>query len=231
VFCLCTRRSNPPQLDYAPPTRWHERSLIRRLFLATSLGIAGLFAIYLSRGMLERVRVEAIYRRCASDSRPASTTVFSASIIRGAARLNEVPAAWTELNLANSVSVASAGTVFLHEMRKADGTRRLVGVDIIGYGQSPSGDSLSFLPQYRVYTPASAWLAPRQIAAASGRAPLLPTNGGDALQLFAGQFDPQDPSHFTVNYAIDGKPGIIDGWLKDDDTIVLEPRPIPATLP
>jgi len=49
-------------------------------------------------------------------------------------------------------------------------------------------------------------------------------NLSNVFRLFAGQADPKDASHFTITYELDGKPGIIDGWLLNDGTVALEPR-------
>lgn len=46
----------------------------------------------------------------------------------------------------------------------------------------------------------------------------------DQLRVFAGQPDPADASHFTIPYDLDGRPGILDGWLKPDGSVQLEPR-------
>jgi hypothetical protein len=46
---------------------------------------------------------------------------------------------------------------------------------------------------------------------------------GNRLRVLGGQPDPADASHWTIPYELDGKPGVIDGWLKDD-AIVLRPR-------
>jgi len=46
----------------------------------------------------------------------------------------------------------------------------------------------------------------------------------DRLEWFAGQPDPTDDSHFTIRFELNGKPGIVDGWLKDDDTVAIETR-------
>ena len=45
-----------------------------------------------------------------------------------------------------------------------------------------------------------------------------------ALRWYAGQCDPSDDSHFTINFQLDGKPGVLDGWLRNDDTIRLQLR-------
>ena len=51
----------------------------------------------------------------------------------------------------------------------------------------------------------------------------------DRLRLFAGQPDPNDPSHFTIGYELNDVPGTIDGWLQDDDRLKFEYRDGPAT--
>lgn len=40
------------------------------------------------------------------------------------------------------------------------------------------------------------------------------------MTIFAGQTDTADASHFTIPYMIDGKPGMIDGWLRDDGLVL-----------
>jgi hypothetical protein len=45
-----------------------------------------------------------------------------------------------------------------------------------------------------------------------------------SLRFFAGQPDPSDPSHFTVEYEIFGLKDTIDGWLTDDDFLRIVPR-------
>ncbi|MEA2708481.1 MAG: hypothetical protein QOF78_1082 [Phycisphaerales bacterium] len=44
------------------------------------------------------------------------------------------------------------------------------------------------------------------------------------LRFFAGQPDPQDPSHFTIDYEVGGVKSTIDGWLTDDDFLRILPR-------
>jgi hypothetical protein len=50
-----------------------------------------------------------------------------------------------------------------------------------------------------------------------------PLNYGNILRFFAGQPDPDDATHFTLHYQVDGRDGVIDGWLKDDG-IEMRPR-------
>ena len=44
------------------------------------------------------------------------------------------------------------------------------------------------------------------------------------LRIHAGQPDPADPSHFTIPYVLNGKPGVIDGYLRANGRVMLEPR-------
>ena len=46
---------------------------------------------------------------------------------------------------------------------------------------------------------------------------------GNRLRFFPGQADAADPSHFTIPYRLDGRDGVIDGWLRDDG-VRLQPR-------
>jgi hypothetical protein len=47
---------------------------------------------------------------------------------------------------------------------------------------------------------------------------------GGVFRLYAAQVDPADPSHFTINYAIDNQRNTIDGYLKNDNQILFVPR-------
>jgi len=47
--------------------------------------------------------------------------------------------------------------------------------------------------------------------------------------VFAGQADPHDLSHFTIQFEWHGRRSVVDGWLHDDDTVSMRVRePIAA---
>jgi hypothetical protein len=54
--------------------------------------------------------------------------------------------------------------------------------------------------------------------------PVPPASPREVLRILAGRPDPQDPTHFTIDYVLDGQPGVIDGWLQNDDRVRFEPR-------
>jgi hypothetical protein len=47
---------------------------------------------------------------------------------------------------------------------------------------------------------------------------------GNRFRFYAAQLDAADPSHFTIDYVLDGVPGKIHGRLKDDGSIELKPE-------
>jgi hypothetical protein len=48
------------------------------------------------------------------------------------------------------------------------------------------------------------------------------------LRCYAGQADPNDPSHFTIDYTLGPQSGVIDGYLHPDNTLSLHARGIPS---
>jgi hypothetical protein len=44
------------------------------------------------------------------------------------------------------------------------------------------------------------------------------------VRFYAGQLDPKDRSHFTIDYELNGARNVIDGWLTDDDFLRIRPR-------
>jgi hypothetical protein len=68
--------------------------------------------------------------------------------------------------------------------------------------------------------------ASHEVARVAAGAPIdqpPPIDYGNRLRVYAGQPDPADESHFTIGYRLDGRDGVIDGWLKDDG-LSLRPR-------
>lgn len=53
---------------------------------------------------------------------------------------------------------------------------------------------------------------------------VLTVFGCKPLRLYAGQVDPRDKSHFTIDYVFGTRRGILEGWLLDDERLRFEPR-------
>jgi hypothetical protein len=120
------------------------------------------------------------------------------------------------------------GTAFMHAMRTPAGNERLVIISM-GYGASVELNGYGLGMGAHVYTPAS-WRL--------GSAMLLTSEEGglslrympleNRLRIFAGQIDPSDSSHFTVPYELNGKPGVIEGRLRDDESVTMSVGSGPA---
>jgi len=103
--------------------------------------------------------------------------------------------------------------VFAHHRRSPGGRERLVvvvgtcyivhyeqGVTLRGQAYSPAG----WIPGLRAQR--TERLRDEQTVRAGLR---------QVLRVFAGQADPADESHFTIRYQMDGREGVVDGWLRD----------------
>jgi hypothetical protein len=159
---------------------------------------------------------------------PRADTVVANTKLRTAA---PIPACWISYeasamfipNVRPAFYPRFAQTLaFLHRLRSAAGHERIVAVRcIVMY--LPSASVLQAM-QPVVVAPADAWpLSSRPVLVWEG-----PFQGGYPgsvdVQVLAGQSDPADPAHFTIAYTVEGKPGIIDGRLGDDDTVTLKVR-------
>jgi hypothetical protein len=116
-------------------------------------------------------------------------------------------------------------TVFLHELCRKDGARRLVAVEAetaMGLGNVPDSEVAL---DYHVIAPGTLWRRPELVTSANLR-PSFHYEGGEGqhFDIQPGRPDPADPTHFTFDVRWRQRTITLDGWLRDDDTILLEPR-------
>jgi hypothetical protein len=119
--------------------------------------------------------------------------------------------------------------IFLHERISPAGHRRLV---CVRYGPQSDTFSAEFVYDFNcdtfavtpgtwsqppIYTP-QRWLYDTLVL--WPRKPPL-------VHIFAGQPDPNDPSHFTIRYRIWGQEDVLDGRLLDNDQVTLTARKQP----
>jgi len=64
------------------------------------------------------------------------------------------------------------------------------------------------------------WLPP----SAPGQPTTLHVKQVETFRVYAGQLDPADPAHFTIDYALDGNRATVDAYLSDDGSLRLTPR-------
>ncbi len=94
------------------------------------------------------------------------------------------------------------------------------------------GGTYDFLgPQVKVFKLGSWMDVPKEIV----RGPLNTSKAKIGAEdnryiVYAGQADPEDESHFIVTIKVASGIAVIDGWLRDDDTVEFEAR-VPTSIP
>ena len=118
------------------------------------------------------------------------------------------------------------GVVFSHARKRPDGAERIV--IITGISQiNVAGTSYSKGCFWRVFERGNLTKDPKELLSANSGA-WLP-NFTQFLSIYAGQPDPLDESHFWFDIMTENQRITYDGWLRNDDTVVIEPRPATST--
>ena len=137
---------------------------------------------------------------------------------------------WYEFaDLAFPPGAGSNATLFLHALRNSKGDSRLVELEggiprWVLDGPVPAGSRQSFSLWCRVMRPARMLSDPQELNMTPFAVQCDTYWPTDHLRWYAGHVDPSDPSHLTIDYELNGKSFILEGWLRDDDTVALKVR-------
>jgi hypothetical protein len=236
--------SNVSQLDYAPPQRWLRRrwkrvALVSLLFLITAI-------LWLKRrdieGAYQRFAMLQTQQRCLQFQPDQGRVAYEEDL----AKVNELldhdrdyvpvnvgpddaphtialwcptwirdyPALRGNYGLRGRHYKGPGALLFLHERTTPGGRRVLVCVEAYVRHEQPTTDIGIHVS---VIQPGTGDAPPKHIG---GHLGILVYVGDIApsrpLRIFAGRPDPADPSHYTVEYEIQGKRGIVDGRITDN---------------
>ena len=223
-----------PQLAYEPTPAWRRRRGFRRFVLPVLLVLAAAAASWLLPTLWRNAQHVTLQRRCLNYRPPPSPRVVFVDEPTMAAPLLKQPNYFPDFSgggravyhnpLWRAYAGRAAPAVFMHRRTSPGGNDRLVVVQLATL--SGGGDvynRIFFVP----HVDGIATLKGRPSLAARA-APLrgleMYRNAGDWTAVVEGVPDPADPSHFTIDYALNNVPDTIDGWLNDDDTVTLAPR-------
>lgn len=231
-----------PELGYAPAQRKRRLSpqAVRWLVIGGALlALLPLMLKFASRAVQANAANRA-YRACAAYRPPqvaysesdAEIVTLGGSSARGyaiagkpgARSASHVPAPWAKLAPYAGEQLVTAGTLYLGECKTPAGTSRLVAVDLVNLG-TPAARGLAA----RTLAPGTTLSFPRRTALHVHALPLSAATG--ELRVLSGESDRNDPTHFTIAYTIDGRAGVIDGWVNRDESVLLEARGEPASMP
>jgi hypothetical protein len=129
------------------------------------------------------------------------------------------------------ISIAPTEPIlFLHRRRARNGIERLV---VVTRYLQPAQYSSMIVPWHEYSLSSATFRKPAEID--SSRTGSLPSarledlaEYGTSLTFYAGQVDPADDSHFTIDYDIDSNRGVIDGYLNEDLTTTIAIRSGPG---
>src|SRR5258706_6104137 len=210
------------QLDYAQPLGWRKQRWVRRaIFVGTTLLlIGGSFKFF--RPTLDHARLLHYQRQCLAHMEPAERLAYS-----GDSPSAKPDTPWERFYAIFAPPGGMHGAVvFVHELRRPDGSPRLIAVEVDQpvstklAGIMPSTFPLQF--DSSVLIPGGVLSRPRFRFNGSWLA--FDLRKQQHFRLKAGQLDAANPAHFTIGFNHDGGSGTIDGWLRDDDSILMELR-------
>jgi hypothetical protein len=218
------------QLQYSPTPPWRRGRRFRRiLVLAVLLLLAATAVLWFPR-VRNDVLVVYWQHKCLRHVVPPSTVVHAYPPFDEGERtgVRRVPREWSYLYGALSPpGLRSEGTPFLHELRTPSGKRRLVAVDVT---EKPTPNSKYLTLAWRVIEPAGSPLVlPRILRSSGSRLPVDVDSG--SFRVLSGDLDSNDRSHFSFVCEYAGRQQVLDGWLRDDDSVAIELRPAPPVTP
>ena len=201
-----------PTRSPAPSRAWQ---VLRRASLAVFFLAAGAFVVAWGWRTAHRAQRWHHHRQLMSYAQPADRVVLDT-------RDSTAPPGVAHPTALAAIGAAHERFAFVHGRCGPAGEKRLVSVTVV----ANEAAAMLYLAA-RCEPPAPLWLArPQRITSSDAQIALPSRAGGETarLQVFAGQPDPHDPSHFTIGYAFNDRRGTIDGWLLDRDAVKLEIR-------
>jgi len=222
-----------PQLEYEETTPWHRQRRTRWIVIAILLLPLSPLAFKIASLGVQRLHANNMYAACLNYTAPplayTEDPALQAALVNredySSAPLGKrpvflQPAEWLNASSLIGTHIISLGTVFVHGRRTSGGAERLVAVDLVGVQR----DAVSIRTDFatRCLDGGATFRLPQQ--SFEGVSSILLASGDGPLTIRSGRPDPDDATHFTVQYTIGKTSGTIDGWLKDDDRVLLEPR-------
>ena len=240
--------TQPLAIAYAPPPPIYRRQWVRLTLVACLLTAALASSPRWFPPAVHRAKTLYWQRRAMTFPAVGSRVVYEDDPAAAAALLNvggadyvrpaaTGPAVYFAKPWRNFYALVSppgrkpAATLFLHRLQADGRSPRLVAVDatfVCGWGgpgtPGAAAPRVGMALNASVFQPGSVLSDPRLVANSAWVAPFStgPDSSTTRFRFYAGRPDPEDPAHFTIAFEKDGRHGEIDGWLRADDSVLLE---------
>ena len=208
---------SPLQLEYALEPSWRKGKRARRAIITGILLLGVVASVKWVGPAWTHGRLLYYQHQCLTHSEVPSRIVYDDDERR---TLAVVARDWEQFY---SVFSPPGGrfnaTVFLGELQRKNGTARLVSIDARAI---PELDLLVHQFDIHVIEPAGLWKPAKLCSNTTWR---VPDPAGFSIdRIHAGLRDPSRADHFTITLERSGGELIVDGWLRDDDSVLLEAR-------
>lgn len=221
------------QLDYAPApsARW---KIIRRTLIAFCVLAISLAGWYWGPGAWRRTQILYWQWRCMNYVPATDEVAYDGVIV---AR----PECWERLSALTGITLpvglrgwipgpGSEPLVFVGELEDRLGLRRLVVVQgnrtIVRFPSAQGVPNFGFGAV--AIGPGGLGSDPQRLGGIVSHGLGTPIRPG-AFKIYMGQRDPEDPSHFTIRYTVDGTDYIADGRIGENQSVQLRFHPADAT--
>lgn len=221
-----------PQLQYGRPTGTRRR-VIRIVTWVTIAVAVGYCARRWGPEAWTRTRYLYSQRQCQIYSPPADQVVFDSDPGRVAgltARIDYTAASGGAVRVPPTEWINYAGTrfapvhrpvLFLHERQTPSGQRLIVMLSLT----DPTSLTMVYNSGFTyAITTSGTWSTAHQLTHHRGQTGLGDRAG--PLRIYAGQPDPNDPTHFTVRYEEAGETTILHGYINDHARIEFSRKPV-----
>lgn len=226
-------------IEYAPLTPVGRAARLRRWMLPAVLGLLIIGAVWVAPKLIAYATMLHRQRQCLEYAAPATQVVLETGPAEAKTLLTDpryatnakgtiaylIPPVWMAYYTPLGGGFETSGTVFLHERTTRDGTRCLVGVDVNLLPLLNTPRRCASLGAHLI-EPGSAFRNPRlglSMTRGDG-SQIMFDPAADRLTIYAGQIDPADASHFTIDYDLNGVRHTLDGWLVDATEVKIEAR-------
>jgi hypothetical protein len=213
-------------LNYAPTPPMHRRGSFRRWFYAIVLLAIIAPGWWWAPLAWRRTRVLYWQQKCIAYTAQPDQVIYDQ-----ASKTCVLSSAWSHFyTIISPPGSRSDGTLFLHQMQKPNGERRLVvaEVDETNFNYQIAPPNFKIEVWTHVFKLGTFTEQPAEVSSYDRNHVVIGSTGYgtilNATKVYAAAADPADPTHFTFRTSDQNGGHIYDGWLQNDESVAIGER-------